>query len=167
MRIMWPLRRGRHLSQMHNPEHYADHTITTLCVSATDRKQWDFVFARVFISVHVLETKLDSLPGWRTERCGPLVAPCHHCVHMDWWIWTLQSWPSLQKNQGASRLNMDNTVLYNSHMSVVAVILLLKWWWGVWGGSQFLTSSVLLFMKRSLFSCLFCLRAFYFGINDA
>lgn len=29
-------------------------------------------------------------------------------------------------------------------------------------------ASVLLFMKRSsLFSCLFCLRAFYFGINDA
>lgn len=73
-----------------------------------------------------------------------------------------------KKNQGASRLNMDNAVLYNSRMSVVAVFLLLKWWWGGReGGSQFLTSSVLLFMKRSLFSCLFCLRAFYFGINDA
>lgn len=153
---------------MHNPEHYADHTITTLCVSATDRKQWD-LFLHVFLFLYMcwkpswircLAEGLSAVAPWwppattastRTDGSGPFNHD-HLC----------------KKNQGASRLNMDNTVLYNSRMSVVAVFLLLKWWWVVWGGSQFLTSSVLLFMKRSsLFSCLFCLRAFYFGINDA
>lgn len=156
---------------MHNPEHYADHTITTLCVSATDRKQWDlFLHASLFLYMcwkpswtRCLAEGLSAVaPWWPPGGPLPSLRP-HGLMDLDPSIMTIAA-----KNQGASRLNMDNTVLYNSRMSVVAVFLLSKWWWRVWGGSQFLTSSVLLFMKRSsLFSCLFCLRAFYFGINDA
>lgn len=141
-------------------------------LSSIDEKQWTFCTRSTFIYVHVdAELKTEQVLGC----CGP--PPLQSHVGRDS---TSLSYATSQI--GCLLFEHLYIVLYNTCLPIAAVsgsfplvtlrpgmVIWCSWGWGDTGRALVeLSVPHLLFRKRcSLFSCLFCLRAFYFGINDA